>query len=186
MLPSTYHLQAVICLLAVASWSCASGGGESCAELACVPAPLQAAGTLQPKPGTAISGTVALVEEAGAITVRVEVKGAAPGQHGVHLHETGDCSAPDFSSAGGHFNPAGAAHACPPTVPRHAGDFGNITIGPDGSGRLQLSTDLISLAPGAKSAVGRALILHDEVDDCTSQPVGKAGMREACAVIALP
>ena len=118
--------------------------------------------------------------------MRVEVKGAVPGTHGVHLHEKGDCSAPDFSSAGGHFNPAGAPHACPPTAPRHAGDLGNIVIGPDGSGRLEITTDLLSVAPGAKSAVGHALILHDDADDCASQPVGHAGMRAACAVLALP
>lgn len=107
------------------------------------------------------------------------------GPHGIHVHENGECSAPDFTSAGGHFNPESTDHACPPTAPRHAGDFGNIEIGEDGSGTLEVTTDLVTVTPGPTSVVGKALILHGGEDDCTSQPSGDAGPRLACGEISL-
>jgi Cu-Zn family superoxide dismutase len=174
-------VQAFVCLLAATSWSCAHG--ETCGGLACGSTVTLASGTLRAKPGSGVSGEVTLVENFDVVKVTVEVHGAEPGLHGIHIHEKGDCSAPDFSSAGGHFNPTGAPHACPPTEPRHAGDLGNIEIGADGSGRIEVTTDLITVSPGDRSVVGRALIVHRDADDCTSQPAGESGMREACAVI---
>jgi len=131
-------------------------------------------------------GTVTFTEnDDGTVTMVADlhdVDGA--GAHGIHVHENGECSAPDFKSAGGHFNPKGTDHACPPTAPRHAGDFGNIDISADGTGHLELTSDLITVTPGDTSVVGKAVILHGGEDDCTSQPSGAAGPRIACGVIA--
>lgn len=129
-------------------------------------------------------GTVTFTEGADGVEFSAElqnVEGAGP--HGIHVHEAGECSAPDFTSAGGHFNPEGTDHACPPTAPRHAGDFGNVEIAEDGTGTLSLTSDLITVAPGTTSVVGKAVILHGGEDDCTSQPSGAAGPRIGCGVI---
>jgi|GEM_PF-402413 len=132
-------------------------------------------------------GTVTFTQnDDGTVTMVADLHGVdGAGAHGIHVHENGECSAPDFKSAGGHFNPMGTDHACPPTTPRHAGDFGNIDIAADGSGHLEMTTDLVTVTPGETSVVGKAVILHGGEDDCTSQPSGAAGPRIGCGVISL-
>lgn len=122
---------------------------------------------------TQTNGTVALTAEAMGVE--------RDGPHGFHVHEVGEC-VPPFTSAGGHFNPKGTEHACPPTPVRHAGDFGNIEI-VEGKGMLEVPSDLVTVGPGETSVVGRAVILHEGTDDCVAQPTGDAGARLACGVI---
>jgi Cu-Zn family superoxide dismutase len=151
------------------------------------PETLAAVAELHGREGSGITGTVTFCQmgDGGPVTIQADVQGVeGAGLHGFHIHETGDCSAPDFTSAGGHFNPDGVEHACPPDTPRHAGDLGNIEIGEDGSGNLDQSSDLISLHPDdANSVIGKAVILHEGEDDCQTQPTGDAGGRLACGVI---
>lgn len=131
-----------------------------------------------------IVGVVTLTGGMAGVQVTGDLAaGSDAGSHGFHIHESGECVAPDFTSAGGHFNPAGVPHACPPTTPRHAGDFGNVTF-VGGSGRVDASSDLITLAPGeTNSVLGKAIILHAGEDDCVTQPTGDAGGRLACGVV---
>ena len=148
--------------------------------------PVVATAELQAAEGSEISGTVTFSQlRGGSVTVQAEVEGVeGAGLHGIHIHEEGDCSAADFTSAGGHFNPTDAPHACPPTTPRHAGDMGNLEIGEDGTGSMEASLANITLEQGAESyIVGKAVILHAGEDDCETQPTGDAGARLACGVI---
>lgn len=151
------------------------------------PAPeIRAMADLQSASGSNITGTATFsAQPNGSVQVVARVEGAEPGMHGFHIHETGDCSAADFSSAGDHFNPTGMPHGGPTDADHHAGDLGNIEIGADGTGSLDLSSDMLSLANGADSIIGKAVILHSGEDDLESQPSGDAGDRLACGVIAL-
>ena len=141
--------------------------------------------TLEARSNSTVKGQASFTQVGDKVKVLVEVSGATPGQHGLHVHENGDCSAPDAKSAGNHFNPGNAEHGAPDKPAHHAGDFGNLTIGEDGNGKLELLTDQISVKPGTVSVVGRALILHEKVDDTTTQPTGNSGSRIGCGVINL-
>ncbi len=146
--------------------------------------PMMASTTLQPKPGSNVGGTVSFTQEGDSVRVAANLQGVAPGSHGFHVHETGDCGAADFNSAGAHFNPGAAPHGAPTDAARHAGDLGNLEIAADGTGSLTLSTALLTVAPGPNSVVGKAVILHEKADDFKTQPTGDAGGRIACGVVA--
>jgi Cu-Zn family superoxide dismutase len=141
--------------------------------------------TLEARSGSSMKGQASFTQVGDKTRILVEVSGAAPGPHGLHVHENGDCSSPDAKSAGPHFNPGNGEHGAPDKPTHHAGDFGNLTVGADGNGKLELTTDQISVKPGATSVVGRALVVHDKVDDVTSQPSGNSGDRIGCGVISL-
>ena len=119
----------------------------------------------------------------GGVKVEVWVENATPGTHGLHIHEKGDCSAADASSAGPHFNAAGNPHAAPTDKARHNGDLGNIEIGADGKGHLEITSDMLTVKPGANSVVGKSVVFHEKADDLKSQPAGSAGGRFGCGVV---
>jgi Cu-Zn family superoxide dismutase len=139
--------------------------------------------SFQPKSGSQLSGKATLTETPEGVKVVLALEGLPPGEHGAHVHEKGDCSAPDGASAGGHFNPAGNPHALPTGNPRHLGDLGNITISPDGKGTLEIVAAGANLKDGdPNSFAGRAIIVHEKQDD-GGQPTGNAGGRIGCAEI---
>ena len=131
-----------------------------------------------------ITGTVTFTEAEGGVEVMAEFQNVPEGMHGFHIHEFGDLSAPDLTSAGGHYNPTDQPHACPPTEARHVGDMGNIEADADGNAKLTQTFDNLSLE-GEHAIVGHAVILHGGEDDCESQPTGDAGARLAGGVIGL-
>lgn len=145
-------------------------------------AAMDAVVTIKNKEGVEI-GTVRFAEHEGRVDVVAEVHGATPGEHGFHVHAEGLCEGPDFTSAGGHFNPAGHPHGGPSDAQRHGGDLGNLTVGADGTGKLTLSTDQLTVTPGPNSVVGHAVIFHANPDDLKTQPTGNAGGRVGCGVV---
>jgi Cu-Zn family superoxide dismutase len=140
---------------------------------------------LESKSNSKVWGNVSFRESGGKVTVRADVRGLPPsGQFGFHVHEKGDCGAPDAMSAGGHFNPAGKPHGHPDKSPdRHAGDMPNLRSDADGNATYAFETSLLSVTPGATSVVGRAVVVHASPDDYASQPAGNAGARIACGLI---
>ncbi len=144
----------------------------------------EAAAVLDPTEGNTATGRVTFTRVDDGVLVSAEFSGLAAGSHGFHVHETGDCSAPDASSAGGHYNPDGSPHGAPTDAPaeRHAGDLGNLDVDTEGNARYE-HTDRVLQLRGPESIIGRAVILHSGADDFTSQPSGDAGNRLACGVI---
>lgn len=104
--------------------------------------------------------------------------------HGFHIHQYGDCRAPDASSAGGHYNPTNEEHGAPSDEERHVGDLGNISANAQGTAEVDFVDDVITLS-GQNSIIGRGVIVHANEDDLTSQPSGDAGPRVACGVIGI-
>jgi Cu-Zn family superoxide dismutase len=144
----------------------------------------KAIAVLHPTAGNQAHGTVTFTREGLAMRVVAHVEGLAPGKHGFHVHQFGDCSAPDGTSAGGHFNPDNTAHGSPAGRPRHVGDLGNIEADASGVAHLELVDSLMTFS-GPHSIIGRGLIVHAGEDDLTSQPTGAAGARVACGVIGI-
>jgi superoxide dismutase, Cu-Zn family len=142
---------------------------------------------LAPTEGSDVRGSLTFTGENGAVRLTGTITGLEPGsQRGFHIHEFGDCSAPDAMSAGGHWNPEGHDHGRRSQGEFHAGDMNNVTA--DDTGSLTVDDRLAGLEVGTGSAmdiVGRAVIVHKGTDDYVSQPTGDAGPRAACGVIEL-
>ncbi len=145
----------------------------------------QAEANLASASGSIVSGKLKLVPMKDGVHVTGELGGFSPGSsHGFHIHEKGDCSAADASSAGGHFNPAGKPHGRAMQGAHHAGDHDNIVAGADGVAKINTHINGVSLGGGAGNDIaGRAFVVHAAPDDYSSQPAGNAGARVACGVI---
>jgi len=138
---------------------------------------------IEGKSGSSLTGTATFTEVSGGVTVELRVSNAPPGWHAAHVHEIGDCSADDGTSAGGHFNPGSTQHGSPHAPEHHAGDLGNLYVYPDGNGFHVIHMPGLSVAEGAMSVRGRSIIIHAGADDLVSQPTGAAGGRIGCGVI---
>ena len=169
------------CLLA-AAFALAGPDTQKAAQSQPMPAAGKASAAIEGRSGSKLTGTAEFTVHGGQMMITVSVKGAAPGVHAVHIHEKGDCSAPDATSAGGHFNPTGHQHGAPDAKEHHAGDLGNMTVAADGSGSIMVHTGDLAL-DGANSVIGHAIIIHEKSDDYVTQPTGNAGGRIGCGVI---
>ena len=145
----------------------------------------QAEANLSPASASIVSGRLALMVEPGGIHLTGLVGGLQPMQQaGFHIHERGDCSAVDASSAGNHFNPGGAAHGRAGTGKHHLGDMDNLRADAQGRANVDIHLKGVTLGGGAATDIaGRALVVHANADDYRSQPAGNAGVRIACGVI---
>lgn len=141
---------------------------------------------LQPTAGNQVSGELMIRRLGDRLQVTGIVSGLKAGsEHGFHIHEKGDCSASDGSSAGGHFNPSAAEHGAMDAPAHHAGDMPNLVADANGVANVdgQLSAQATLGDGGSNDILGRGLIIHADPDDYASQPTGNAGARLACAVI---
>lgn len=136
--------------------------------------------------GSDISGQVVFTEENGEVTLKGSIKGLAEGIHAIHIHENADCST--MKAAGGHWNPTNEPHGkWGSTDGYHKGDIGNFQVNADGVGEISFTTDQWCIGCGDKNkdVLGHSVIVHEGVDDFTSQPSGAAGGRMACGTITL-
>ena len=173
-----FALLSSLALLAALAGSALAGGA------------LHASATFVNADGATV-GWARLVEDAtGRVHVNIHVKGLAPGLHGIHVHAVGSCS-PTFVAAGGHYNPLAYQHGLDNPAGPHAGDLPNLVVNGAGIGRLDATTDRVTLSPGpatlfdaATGAVGSAFIIHANPDDqVTDSTNGGSGAQIACAVI---
>ena len=128
-------------------------------------------------------GTARFTQAGNVVRILVEAKGLPPGPH---IHAVGKCDPPDFNSAGPHFNPTNKQHGALNPQGSHAGDLPNLTVGPDGTGRMETTTEQLSLGSGPSSvwdADGSALVVHANADDFKTDPTGNSGARVACGVL---
>ncbi|AXI10736.1 superoxide dismutase family protein [Oceanobacillus sp. 143] len=134
-----------------------------------------------------IVATATLTESNDGVKITLEGKNLPPGVHGFHIHEVGLCETPDFKSAGAHYNPTGAHHGFKDPLGPHAGDLKNIEVMEDGTVKIEVLADMVTLNPQGKNTLlteqGTALMIHEKADDYISQPAGDAGERIACGVI---
>ena len=168
-----FQMLAVLPMIAALA-ACAGGGyGGPSAEA-----------VMTPTKGNATSGTVSFRQEGDSVVVTARLSGLTPGAHGFHIHEKGDCSAPDATSAGGHCNPHGKAHGHPDHADHHAGDMPQLMADAAGNASLTATLPGLSIGSGAANIVGRGVIVHAAPDDFKTQPTGNSGARVACGVIA--
>ena len=131
-------------------------------------------------------GLATFSDSGGRGQLAVSVTGLEPGEHGMHIHETGSCTPPDFKSAGDHFNPAAKKHGLLNPEGPHAGDLPNLLVEEDGSADTTLTVDRNFMAEGPTSMLGteqRALVIHADSDDQKTDPSGNSGARVVCGVI---
>lgn len=156
--------------------ACGSMGGKPSTVVELVPT-----GAITPNP---TRGTVTFAALEHGVRVSGEVRGLVPGsEHGFHIHEKGDCGN-NGDASGGHFNPTGGTHGKFAAAGSHAGELPSLVADAGGVARFSVEDHSISLTDGAaNNVVGRALIVHRDRDDFTTQPSGNSGPRIACAVI---
>ncbi len=142
--------------------------------------------TMEPKSDSDVQGEVVFTEENGIVKMTATFSGLTEGEHAIHIHEKADCSSADGKSTGGHWNPTNEPHGKWGVAEGyHKGDIGNLTGDADGNATLEFSTDqwCIGCDDGNKNIVGKAVIVHQGVDDFTTQPTGDAGARISCTGI---
>jgi len=147
--------------------------------------PVGAMAELKATQGNGVSGTLMLAPDAGGVHITGSIKGLPPGStHGFHVHENGDCSAPDASSAGGHFNPSNEQHGNPESGGHHRDGMPNITADAEGTAELDAVVSGVTLrTQEANDVVGKSIVIHEKADDYKTQPSGDSGKRIACGII---
>lgn len=178
MRPLTSFIAALSLFSLLGPLACfSSSSGEEGAALA----------TLEPLAGSGVRGTVQFTRvTANRMRVRAQIQGLTPGLHGFHIHEFGDCSAADGSSAGPHYNPEHKMHGGPDGPEHHLGDLGNVEADAGGRAAIAMTTDIITLDAGPRGVLGRSMVVHADADDLITDPAGNSGARLACGVIRAP
>ncbi|WP_297792024.1 superoxide dismutase family protein [uncultured Eudoraea sp.] len=142
--------------------------------------------SMEPKSDSNVMGEVEFTQENGMVMMKATLSGLSPGEHAIHIHEKADCSSEDGKSSGGHWNPTHEPHGkWGAEEGYHKGDIGNFTADEDGNAIVEFSTDqwCIGCDDENMNILGKAVIVHQGVDDFTSQPSGAAGARVSCTGI---
>lgn len=167
-------------LLTILVCACASAPSRTHETAALGTGASAATAKLEARSDSSVTGAVRASPAASGVALRVEIQGATPGEHGVHIHEKGDCSDPKATSAGGHYNPASGAHHGGLNTPvRHGGDLGNMQVDSSGKGSLDVTVPGLSVA----EVVGKSVVVHEKADDLQTDPAGNSGARIACGVL---
>jgi Cu-Zn family superoxide dismutase len=157
-----------------------------CASVPAETEPVAAGATLKDKEGKEV-GVATLIQTPDGVRIAVTGYRLPPGTHGLHIHAVGQCQAPDFTSAGPHFNPAGKQHGRLNPAGPHAGDLPNLTVAVSGEGGIDITTKAVTLESGPTSLLegkSTSLVIHAAADDEKTDPTGNSGSRIACGVIA--
>ncbi len=143
--------------------------------------------TISSASGSGLTGKATFTETGGTVKLVLTVENATPGPHAVHLHQNGDCSKPDATSAGPHWNPTKNPHGKRGEAQHHAGDMPNMEVGQDGKGRIELTVNEWKIGGSDTTAniINKAIIVHAKADDYKSQPAGNAGDRIGCGVVSM-
>ena len=132
-------------------------------------------------------GEAKFKEVKGGVQLSAKIENFSPGVHAIHIHEMGKCEAPDFKSAGGHFNPAHKKHGMENPDGHHAGDMPNLTVGANGKGMFKSTLQGVTLTGDGDNSLfhsgGTSLVIHEKQDDMKTDPAGNAGTRLACGPI---
>jgi len=144
---------------------------------------LRAEAKMEARSGSSVSGIVSFIQAGDRLLIEAKFSGLTPGEHGFHVHESGDCSAPDASSAKGHFNPGAKSHGHHGTTEKHAGDMPNLIVDASGNATLKIETRTLSLGNDPHGVIGRSVVIHADPDDYKSQPAGNSGKRIACGTM---
>ena len=174
--------RAAALLAAIALAAC--GGQARGPEGTRIPDPVANASLLDSS-GTQV-GLATFSEAGGTGQLGISVSGLSPGPHGMHIHDTGACTPPDFESAGSHFNPGSKKHGLENPEGPHAGDMPNLVVKADGSADTTFTVSASLLTQGSESMIGtqqRAFVIHADPDDQKSDPSGNSGSRVVCGVI---
>ena len=180
---ATLSALAAAALLAACASPSSGDAGANVRTVASVQLSSAAGGVPQPNPQAPVQGKLTFTEQRGMVSVTGTITGLKPNApHAFHVHETGDCSKPDFSSAGSHYNPTGQPHGAHGAGHHHVGDMPQLIADAKGTATVAFTSASLHLL-GPQSIIGKAVIVHRDPDDVKAQPVGNAGPRLACGVI---